>query len=53
VDAYDAMTSKRPYRSAYPVERAIEELRKNAGTQFDGKVVEAFLKILKSGQNVT
>jgi len=52
VDAYDAMTSKRPYRSAYPVERAIEELRKNAGTQFDGKVVEAFLKILKSGQNV-
>jgi len=48
IDAYDAMTSKRPYRSAYSNEKAMEELKKNAGTQFDKKVVKAFLKVLKS-----
>jgi len=53
IDAYDAMTSKRPYRSAYSDEKAMEELKKNAGTQFDKKVVKAFLKVLKSSQNVT
>jgi len=53
IDAYDAMTSKRPYRSAYSTKEAIRELKKNAGTQFDKKVVEAFLKVLKSNQNVT
>jgi len=53
IDAYDAMTSKRPYRSAYSTKEAIRELKENAGTQFDKKVVEAFLKVLKSNQNVT
>ncbi|MBE0477876.1 HD-GYP domain-containing protein [Candidatus Aerophobetes bacterium] len=47
VDAYDAMTSHRPYREALSKEKAIKELKKHAGTQFDGKVVEAFLKVLK------
>ncbi|MFQ5834992.1 MAG: HD-GYP domain-containing protein [bacterium] len=51
VDAYDAMTSKRPYRSAYLPQRAVAELKKKMGTQFDEKVVEAFLKVLN--QNVT
>jgi GAF domain-containing protein/sensor domain CHASE-containing protein len=41
-DAYHAMTSDRPYRKALPVEEALEELRRNAGTQFDAKVVEVF-----------
>jgi hypothetical protein len=45
-DAYEAMTSDRPYRKA-PGERfAIEELRRNAGTQFDEDVVDALLQVL-------
>ncbi len=46
-DSFDAMTNKRPYRNALSQEEAIEELKKNSGTQFDPKVVEAFLKLLK------
>jgi diguanylate cyclase (GGDEF)-like protein/PAS domain S-box-containing protein len=42
-DAYDAMTSDRPYRTAMSSEVAIAELRRNAGTQFDQRVVDAFL----------
>jgi hypothetical protein len=45
-DAYSAMVSDRPYRSALPVEVAQEELRKHAGTQFDPVVVEHFLAVL-------
>lgn len=48
VDAYDAMTSDRPYRKALSHEEALEEIRKNAGTQFDPKVVEIFLDIVNS-----
>ena len=43
-DAYDAMTSDRSYRPAIPVEKAIQEINKCAGTQFDPVVVKAFLK---------
>ena len=46
VDAYDAMTTTRPYRSAFGRERAISTLREGAGTQFDPEVVEAFIAIL-------
>jgi two-component system cell cycle response regulator len=42
-DAFDAMTSTRPYRPALPVEEALAELRRCAGTQFDPAVVAAFL----------
>ncbi len=53
VDAWDAMTSDRPYRKALSREEAIEELKRNAGKQFDPKVVEAFLKLLEhEGINV-
>ena len=45
-DAYDAMTSDRPYREAISRDAAIEEIRKNAGTQFDPELVEIFLSIL-------
>jgi diguanylate cyclase (GGDEF)-like protein len=45
-DAYEAMTNDRAYRSAMMPERAREELRRNAGTQFDTRVVDAFLKLL-------
>ena len=40
-DAYDAMTSGRPYREPRPREAALEELRRNAGTQFDPECVQA------------
>jgi putative nucleotidyltransferase with HDIG domain len=42
-DAWDAMRSDRPYRNALPVERAVEELKENAGTQFDPEIVEVIL----------
>jgi putative nucleotidyltransferase with HDIG domain len=47
VDAYDAMTSDRPYRRALSLEQALAELRAGAGTQFDPRVVEALLKVVK------
>lgn len=46
VDAYDAMVSDRPYRVAMTKEEAINELKANAGTQFDPKVVEIFIQLL-------
>ncbi|HPN16123.1 MAG TPA: HD domain-containing protein [Candidatus Aminicenantes bacterium] len=44
-DAYDAMTSHRPYRSALSHETAVAEITKYAGTQFDPEIVQAFLEI--------
>lgn len=46
VDTYDAMTSARPYQRAQAKREAIAELKKNAGTQFDPRVVEAFLEVI-------
>ncbi len=47
VDAFDAMTTDRPYRKALATERAIQELRDEAGKQFDPRVVETFVDILE------
>ncbi len=47
-DAYSAMTNDRPYRLAMSREEAVEELRRGAGTQFDPKVVEAFVQVLEA-----
>lgn len=44
-DAYDAMTSDRPYRAALSHEEAVAEVSRCAGTQFDPQVAEAFLQI--------
>jgi HD-GYP domain-containing protein (c-di-GMP phosphodiesterase class II) len=43
-DAYEAMTSDRPYRSALPPEHAASELRRESGRQFRTEVVEALLR---------
>ncbi|MCR4663434.1 MAG: HD-GYP domain-containing protein [Endomicrobiaceae bacterium] len=51
IDAYDAMTSDRPYRKALPADNAIEELYKWSGKQFDPKIVEIFVNILKEEKN--
>ena len=48
-DAFDAMTSDRPYRKALPIEDAISELTSNAGTQFDPRMVPHFVELLHSG----
>jgi HD-GYP domain-containing protein (c-di-GMP phosphodiesterase class II) len=45
-DAYEAMIADRPYRAGMSREAAQEELRANAGTQFDPAVVAAFLRTL-------
>jgi putative nucleotidyltransferase with HDIG domain len=44
-DAYDAMTTDRPYRPALSHEEAMRALQQNAGTQFDPAIVSAFLKV--------
>jgi PAS domain S-box-containing protein/diguanylate cyclase (GGDEF)-like protein len=48
-DAYDAMLSNRPYRTAMSPEGALSELRQGAGTQFDPAVVDAFFTMLANG----
>ena len=47
-DTFDAMTSKRSYRDALPLEVAVEELIKNRCIQFDPDVLDCFLDILKN-----
>jgi len=49
-DAFDAMTTDRPYRSALPHEEATSRLRAGAGGQFDPAVVEVFLQTLHADQ---
>lgn len=44
-DAFDAMTSDRPYRKGLPIERALAEIRRHAGAQFDEEIVEALIQL--------
>ena len=44
-DAYEAMTTRRPYRTAVSHEAACQELRRCSGSQFDPAVVNAFLTV--------
>jgi HD-GYP domain-containing protein (c-di-GMP phosphodiesterase class II) len=44
VDAYDSMTSYRPYRKEKNKAEAVEEIRNNAGTQFDPRIAELFVE---------
>ncbi|GAB6173000.1 hypothetical protein JCM15765_24780 [Paradesulfitobacterium aromaticivorans] len=50
-DMVDAITSRRPYRSARTLGQALEELRKHKGTQFDPILVEAFIELYKNKIN--
>lgn len=53
VDAYCAMITKRSYKEAYSVDRAREELKRCAGSQFDAQVVKAFLEVLDTPEAET
>ncbi len=52
-DAYDAMTTTRPYRSALPHDEAVRRLREGAGIQWDARVVAAFLQLLEEEGRTT
>ena len=50
-DSFDAMTSKRVYRDSLPVETVISEFERCRGTQFDPKLTDVFLDILRNDYN--
>ncbi len=50
VDAFEAMVYGRPYRERMDVNSAIKEIKKKSGTQFDPKVVEGFMRVVKQGK---
>lgn len=47
-DVFDAMTTDRPYRRGLPLEYALEEIRKGAGTQFDPSLAKTFAQLIRS-----
>jgi len=49
-DSYDAMTSERPYRKAKTKEYAVNELRNKVNVQFDPRLVEIFIDVLKDNE---
>ena len=49
-DTFDAMTSSRPYRSALPVQVAVDEIKRCSGTQFDPRLAELFVDLVERGQ---
>ena len=52
VDVFDALTHARPYKEAWPVERAVEEMRGLRGAHFDPDVLDVFLAGLSQGRYV-
>jgi diguanylate cyclase (GGDEF)-like protein/putative nucleotidyltransferase with HDIG domain len=49
-DSFEAMTSDRPYRRGMPVEEALGELQRCAGTQFDPRAVDVLCELVRSGR---
>lgn len=47
-DVFDALTSKRPYKEAWPVEKAMDLIKSESGKHFEPRLVELFVKILPS-----
>lgn len=48
-DSYDAMISERPYRGAMSIKKALAELSKHSGTQFDPQVAKTMISLIKKG----
>jgi len=44
-DVYDALTSQRPYKEAFPHEQAVEIITADSGKQFDPKIIDVFLEV--------
>jgi len=51
MDVWDALTSQRPYRAAWDVERTRRHIKEYAGTHFDPDIVKAFLEMLEESQS--
>ncbi|HYE11196.1 MAG TPA: HD-GYP domain-containing protein, partial [Patescibacteria group bacterium] len=51
-DVFDALTSERPYRNAMTVEEAIEIIENGKGSQFDYKLADAFIKMVKDNKEL-
>jgi hemerythrin-like metal-binding protein len=47
VDVFDALSSKRPYKEPWPLEKVLTYIRDGAGSQFDPRVAEAFLTVME------
>ncbi|MDH3335310.1 MAG: response regulator [Rhodospirillaceae bacterium] len=45
-DVFDALTSERPYKEAWPVEKAVDLIKEQSGKHFDPELVEIFLKLI-------
>jgi putative two-component system response regulator len=44
-DVFDVLTHVRPYKEAWPVEKALDEVRRERGAHFDPDVVDAFMRL--------
>jgi putative two-component system response regulator len=51
-DVFDALTQKRPYKPAWPVEEAVAEMDRQRGRQFDPDIVDAFLRVVEQRERV-
>ena len=51
-DVFDALTTERPYKKAWPIEEAVEFLREQKGKHFEPKLVELFIEILPDILNI-
>ena len=52
-DVYDALTSERPYKKAWPSEKAVSYIKEMSGTQFDPKLVELLIEVLPEIQSIS
>ena len=46
IDVFDALTSKRPYKEAWPLEQALDEIKAGRGVHFDPDITDGFFRIL-------